>query len=551
MTDSTYHPGQLSAIAGLRWQLFVNTLRTTRGKMELVSRVIIAIVFAVGGLGGALGMAFAAHFMISSGKPELLALLLWPMFLFWQVFPVMATAFANNPDSSDLLRFPLNYRSYFLVRLAYGSFDPTTLTGTLWSLGILLGVATAKPALLPWAFLVLLAFAAFNLLCMQMIFSWVERWLSQRRTRELMSILVLFLMLSLQLIGPLIRHFGKRARREAPGFIDVLSPVQAKLPPGLAADAIAQAADSHFMAGLSSLALLCGFSMMIGYALHVRLRAQYRGENLSEVAAASTRTRDRSRRLGWNLPGFPAPVATVFEKEVRYILRSGPMLLNLILPPLFVLVVFRFGSVNHAWHFGGFLARPSDVAFPVAAAYILLMLTNMICNNFGGDGGGIQFFFASPTNFREIVLGKNITHTAILLGETVLAWIVVSLLYGRPSFHITIATLAALLFAAPANFAAGNLLSIYSPRKLDYSSFRQQRPSQTSVLVSLGVQFSLVGIGVLAFWLAIHFGNIWIATLLLLALSGISLLVYRTILNRMDGLALERRETLVAEMCRA
>jgi membrane protein implicated in regulation of membrane protease activity len=58
-------------------------------------------------------------------------------------------------------------------------------------------------------------------------------------------------------------------------------------------------------------------------------------------------------------------------------------------------------------------------------------------------------------------------------------------------------------------------------------------------------------VGVAAFWIARHYGNLWIATLLLLVLAGISISLYWMILNRMDGLALERRETLVAELCRA
>ena len=197
----------------LRWRLFVNSLRSTRGKLELVSRIMVSFAFAIGGLGGAFGMGVAAALVISAGKPELLALLLWPVFIFWQVFPIMATAFTNNPDSSDLLRFPLSYRSYFLVRLAYGAFDPATALGSLWSFGILLGVGFAKPELLPWTLLVLLAFAAFNLLFMQMVFAWVERWLAQRRTREIMGILFVLLMLSFQLIGPLDAAFREDGPR--------------------------------------------------------------------------------------------------------------------------------------------------------------------------------------------------------------------------------------------------------------------------------------------------------------------------------------------------
>jgi len=540
---------QLSAIAELRWQLFVNALRTTRGKLELFSRIFISLAFAIGGLGGAFGMGIAASLMISSGRPELLALLSWFVFLFWQLFPVMATAFAGNSDSSDLLRFPLSYRSYFLVRFAYGSLDPATALGGLWSFGILLGVGFVRPALLPWTLLVLLAFAAFNLLLMQMIFAWMERWLAQRRTREIMGILFILLMLSFQLIGPLAGRLGRRSSRaHVHQYVDILVPLQRILPPGLAADAIAQAVYPHSMVSFSSFVLLCAFALIIGYFLHVRLLAQYRGENLSEVAASAL-PRDRTLRLGWALPGFSTPLAAVFEKEVRYLMRSGPMLLTLIMP-IFALLILRFGAMNAARVSGAF-SRVPDMAFPATAAYALLMLTNLVCNSFGGDAAGIQFFFASPVSFREIVLAKNLTHAAILAVETAVVWLVVSFLYGPPAFSITIAALAGLLFAAPLNFTVGNLLSIYSPKRVDYSSFRNQRPSQTSVLICMAVQLFAVGIGALAFWVARQYENFWLAALILLALSGISLAAYRMILNRMNALVAEKQETLLAELCRA
>jgi ABC-2 type transport system permease protein len=541
---------QLAAIAALRWRLFVNTLRTTRGKLELFSQIMIGFAFAMGGLGGAIGLGFAATMMFSAGKPELLAVLFWFVFLFWQVFPIMATAFANNPDASDLLRFPLSYRSYFLVRMAYGAFDPATALGSLWSLGIVAGVSFAKPALLPWTLLVTLAFIVFNLLLMQMVFAWVERWLAQRRTRELMGILFILLMLSFQMIGPLVRHFEKGSRPDVQRYVEVLAPVQRVLPPGLAGDAIVQAAYPRFMPAFSSFALLCAFGLAIGYGLHARLLAQYRGENLSEVAAASALPKDRSLRLGWNLPGFAPSVSAVFEKEVRYLLRSGPMLLTLIMP-VFALLILRFGAMNAARQSGAGFTHIQDMAFPAAAGYSLLMLTNLVCNSFGGDAGGIQFFFASPVRFREIVLAKNLTHASILAAGAFVAWIAVSLLYGRPALDLTIATLAGLLFAAPLNFSVGNLLSIYAPKKLDYSSFRRQNPSQMSVLISLGVQLFVIGVGVLVFWIARLYGKFWIATVVLLALAAITLTAYRMILNRMDGLALARQETLVAELCRA
>jgi len=550
LSPTVANNGQFAAIAELRWRTFVNALRTTRGKLELLSQILIGFAFAIGGIGGAVAMGFAAAVMISAGKPELLALLFWFVFLFWQVFPIMASAFGNNADSSDLLRFPLSYRSYFLVRIVYSVFDPATAVGSLWLLGILLGVGFMKPGLLPWTLLVLLAFAAFNLLFMQMIFAWVERWLAHRRTRELMGILFVLLMLSFQMIGPLIGHFQKKSSRpDVQRYVDILASVQRILPPGLAADAVAQAVYPRSLVGFSSFALLCTFVVLAGYGLHVRLLAQYRGENLSEVAVSPLHL-DRSLRFGWNLPGVASPVAAVFEKEIRYLFRSGPMLLTLIMP-IFVLVLLRFGAMNSLQHSGVFPASAPDMAFPAAAAYTLLMLTNLVCNSFGADAAGIQFFFASPVNFREIVLGKNLAHAAILAAEAGMAWFAVSFLYGPPALPVTIASLAGLLFAAPLNFAVGNLLSIYAPKKVDYSSFRNQKPSQISVLISLGVQLFVIGVGVLVFWIARRYGSFWIAAVILLGLGGISLVAYRMILDRVNGLALERQETLVGELCRA
>lgn len=541
--------GQLKAVANLRWRMFVNSLRTTCGKLELLSRGLVSLAFMLGGLGGCFGMAAGAFYFLSEGKPEFLALLLWPVLFFWQVFPVMATAFTNNPDSSDLLRFPLSYPSYFLIRLAYGSFDPATALASLWLFGILLGIGFASPALLPWAMLVLLVFAAFNLLFMQMIFAWIERLLAQRRTREILGVLFVLLMLSFQLVGPTMERFSRQAQPRFRRLVDVVVPLQSALPPGLAADAIAQAMHGHFLIGFSSLLLLGTLTAAMASLLHMRLRKQFRGENLSEVAPSGAIQETRGLRLGWNLPGFSQPLAAVFEKEARYLARSGPMLLTLVMP-IFMLVVFRFGPMNPA-RSGGFLTRVPDMAFPAAAGYALLVLSNLIYNNFGGDAGGIQFFYASPAPFRQIVLAKNLTHAGILLVEIALAWLTVTYLYSPPTLDVTAATLAGVLFAAPVNLTVGNLLSIYSPKKLDFSTFGRQRASQITVLVSLGIQIVIIGVGVSAFMIARYYQNYWIATAGFLVLAGVSCSIYVVILRRIDRIALERRDTLVSELCRA
>ena len=540
---------QLSAIAALRWRMFINGLRTRRGKMELLSRIIVTSVFALFGFSAFATIIGMSWYCVSQNKPERLGYPLWAIFLFWQLFPVTATAFTNNPDSSELLRFPLAYRAYFMVRLAYGYFDPASALGTLGLLGVLIGVTVARPSLFPWALLVLLTFMLFNLVLMQMVFAWLERWLAQRRTREIFGVLFILFMLSFQLIGPMAEHLGRGPHPEIRRDLQIAERVQEVLPPGLAAGAIAQVSDGHFGAGVARLLAVVLVTLPLAFLLHVRIRAQFRGENLSETAARPKIKQSQRLQLGWELPGFRDSVVAVFEKEMRYLGRSGPMLLTLIMP-IFMLLIFRFGAMNALSRSRSF-ARTPDMAFPGAAAYSLLVLTNLVYNSFGGDGGGLQFFYASPVHFRHIILGKNLTHAAVLFFNAAFAWIAVSYLYGAPHLAVTIATLAGLIFAAPLNFAAGNLLSLYSPKKRDFATFGRQNVSQTTVLVSFGMQIVIVGVGAAVFAAARYYQDLWIAVLIFLGLSVISIPVYVMTLRGLDAIAVERRETLLAELCRA
>jgi ABC-2 type transport system permease protein len=321
------------------------------------------------------------------------------------------------------------------------------------------------------------------------------------------------------------------------------------LPPGLAAEALAQVFYGQFSEGLGFFVPLWVYGIAIFWLLNLRLRAQYRGENLSEAPGrTASRQPSQELRLGWSVLGLPGPVAAIFEKEVRYLSRSGPMLFTLIMP-VFVLLVLRLGPTNSGS--GGFLVHAPNLAFPMGAGYTLLLLTNLVYNNFGGDGPGLQLFFASPVPFRKIVLGKNLAHMAVLTLEIVLVWLAVCLMYRPPSIDVTLATLAALLFAAPANLAAGNLLSIYSPKKIEYGTFGRQNASRTTVLASLGIQIGIVSLCALGLLFSRHYGNFWLATPIFFVLATFTCAGYVLVLNRVNRMALDRRETLISDLCRA
>ncbi|MGB0034097.1 MAG: hypothetical protein WBP79_01325 [Candidatus Acidiferrales bacterium] len=541
--------GQFAAIARLRWQLFVNSLRTLRGRFELISKILISLGFAAAGLAGAFSLGFGAWALISHGKFEWLALLLWGILMFWQAYPMLASPLKETVDSSNLLRFPLRYPAYFVVRLVFGALDPSTALGFFWLTGILIGIGIVAPPLALWAAIVLLVFANLNILLSQMIFAWLERWLMRRRTREILGVVFFLVLISFQLIGPLMGRYGNGARPTVAVVFTRVLPVQRVLPPGLAAAAIARAIEGKPVTALGAFGALCAYGALFFALLNLRLRAQYLGENLSEAVAPTALRKKESIRPGWSLTGLSGPVAAIFEKEIRYLSRSGPMLFTLIMP-VFILLIFRLGPANSG-RGGASLANAPDLAFPIGAAYALLILTNLVYNNFGADGTGVQIFFAAPVRFREIVLAKNLAHVAVLTFVILLVWFGVCLMFRPPSVEVTLATLSGILFALPVNLSVGNLLSIYSPKKYDFGAFGRQRAPQATVIVSLTVQFVVFGLAALIFLVARHRGEIWLATIAFLALAAIAFGVYFVFLGRAEKMALDRREVMIAELSKA
>ncbi|MFY9805462.1 MAG: hypothetical protein WA211_01400 [Candidatus Acidiferrales bacterium] len=541
--------GQFAAIGFVRWRLFVNSLRTIRGRLEVVSRAFMFLGFAMLGLGGSFAMGLGAWYFVSHGRTEVLALLLWPLFLFWQLFPVMASAFTENVDSSNLLRFPLSFPSYFLIRIAYGSLDPATAVGSLWLLGMAVGIGFASPAYFFVALPILILFGIFNILLGQMIYTWVERWLARRRSREILGFVFLCVMISFQFVGPLTRHYGNTAGPVISRFTTQAMPFERLLPPGLAAASLARALQGEYGLALGAFALEGAYALAVLWLLNVRLRAQYLGENLSEAVARTAKpTAKQKIQVGWNIEGVPGSVSAVVEKELRYLSRSGPMLFTLVMPVV-VLLIFRF-TPGKSDNPGGIFAHAADLAFPVGAAYSLLMLTNLVYNSFGPDAAGIQFFFVSPVRFREILLGKNLAAAFVLAAEIALVWLATCLMYRPPAWDIVLATVTGVFFAMLVNLIAGNFLSVFTPKKIDFGTFGRQRASNTTAFASLGIQAVVVGLCAIALLAARAAHHIWVAAVVFIILAAAAAVAYFLTLNRMDAIVLKRREVMITELCK-
>src|SRR5580704_584714 len=212
-----------SAVAELRWRLLVNSLRTIRGRLELVSRVFVGFSVTMLALGGAVFLVPLSYLATAQDHPDYLAIALWIIFAFWQLYPVLGSLASVPFEFATLLRFPMTFSTYWWLAFFYGLIEPVCLVSLLWLGAMLLGIGVASPALLPGAALALLGFAILNLLLSRAVYLWLERWLAQRKTREVLGLVFLFLIVGIQFIAPahashshpsrILRHFFRRAWR--------------------------------------------------------------------------------------------------------------------------------------------------------------------------------------------------------------------------------------------------------------------------------------------------------------------------------------------------
>jgi len=536
---------QYAALVWMQTRIFVNSLRTMRGSFELGARILTGFLFFIFAIGPAVGMGFGAWAGVAHGRRLALAVLLWVVCGVWQFFSVLAPALAGqNPDLSHLLRFPVSFGSWIVLYLAHGIVAPSTLIGLLWILGIGIGITVARPGLWLATAVTLTVFALFNLLLSRAILAWVERWMAQRRTREIVTGILLFLGLGAQAFNPAIHHYhrmlpGTPAHARQLRISRRVWSIQAVFPPGLATDSIAEPMQ-HRGSGAFPLAGLGLCTLAVGGLLALRLRSESRGESLSEAPRRLAPGKPRGRAV-LDLAG---PVGAVFEKDLRYLLRSGPMLYALAAP---LVLVFLFGSAFRAGNMAGLRAA---YALPLGIVWGFTGLTRLANNSLGGEGAGLSFYYLSPTPLRVVILGKNALHGLLFGMEAILISGLVFYRFGVPQASLGVATAAWLLFAVPANFAVGNTLSITMPYRMSMTRLRNESGALGNGLLSTLIQAATLGVGALVFVPCAAFGHPWLATPVLLVLAAAAVFAYLRVLANVDRMMRSHGESLLLEIAK-
>jgi ABC-2 type transport system permease protein len=554
---------QFAALARLRWNIFRNSFRRKGGAGELAARLIFLPLIGFFAFGPIVGSGFAAHLFVSDDRIFMLAILTWALFGLWLLVLLNISPPGLSFDINTILRFPLSFPRYLTARIFFGLLSASTVIGTLSLVSAAIGIGIARPSLALWSTIVLAIFALANIFFTRMMLVWVERWLSTRRAREILTAFILFGSLGFQYLNlnfnPGLRSRHQHASNHLPLLRSIfhhIQPIAAYLPPGLTASSIVSFSQGHLLAATGSLLGLIAFTSLFFGIYAWRMRREFLGENLSEVTKQSQPSARRATPAVLPRPSLshaatqPSARALVFnntvvaclQKEFIYLRRNLNQLYGFVAP---LFMVFLFASRFSA------SGRYGDFVFPIAVAYSTLGVSTLSYNALGMDTSGIQFYFLSPTRLRDVFLAKNLMTFLLALTELVLIFGVIVALTHVPSLIVALATIAWLLFATFLNAAVGNLRSIIAPRKVDLMKASRKQISQLSALLALAMIAGCAGIGGAIVLLCNYLQRQWLMIPIFFSLAIIAFIVYVQILSRLDALAQTHRDTLTEELCKA
>jgi ABC-2 type transport system permease protein len=545
---------QVRLVMGLRWRLFRNSLRKSTAKMNFVMTAITETLWGLMALGSGIGLIFAGYFLVDTHRTWILTIIVWVFAFFWQFIPIITAQFAPDFDISGLLRFPLRFPVFFALSISYGLADPIALTCVFWHICLGIGIIVARPDLGGWIVLVLGASILMNLLFNRMMFTWLDRLLAKRRTREIMVVVFTLFILGMQFSQFLFRQEGHRIAATVARWMPVLT----LLPPGRVAAGLVAAFEARPLDALTAAGGVLLYAAAFAGLYTIRLRAKYRGEDLGESAAPSVRKPAKVRAAApvstvAAPPGgihlLRTPVAAILVKDIRYFYRNTAMLMNLVLP-LVLIVFFRVSAMSYAGRGGPrayFFA--GDFGYPAAMFYVFLLTSQLCQNSLAYEGRGIERLFLSPISFRDVMLAKNIFQAGLMAVEALFVLGIILLMGPAPKFEILLATWAGLPLVAIIHFIAGNWLSIQFPRKFEFGVRRQSAAGMT-VLISMGILLGTAAIVAGASALTIYFAGLWVLPIVLVAMSVSMVAVYRLSLAATSRQALLKQDALLEQLAK-
>ncbi|HET7873602.1 MAG TPA: hypothetical protein VFL42_13880 [Terriglobales bacterium] len=491
-------------------------------------------------MGTSIGFFAATFFLLRMGKEEILPLLLWVVFFFWQMIPILVEGYSPGLNFSEIARYPVSFRLYFLLNTAYGLLDPAAITGVLWLTAIWLAIVGTHPEWMLTAAGLFVIFAVFNVLCNRVIISIFERFQSTRKGRERVAAVMLLLMLVPQLFQFVVNGWIDWRRYRPPAWAgEAFSRLHQVSPPGQ----VFQALTATGVQSLGPFLVLLAWLLAFAWVLARRLRQVYLGEIHAE---SFTVKRELKVNPGWRLPGMDDTISAVFEKELRYLRQNSRLLVQLVYPVLLFGIIALGGPKRRGVH-SAFPFAKGEALLAIFGVMMGLAVSNLSYNTFGMDREGFGRWLLSPLSLHKVLVAKNLAQGAVI---TVLYLALALLIMNAThvSWEMFLATTAGFLCVLIIQIAAGNVISVHWPKRIELTKMSSRTSSGAAGFMALGFTLPLIAI----IGLVVFASSYWKLTWLPLAAGvlglGLALALYWRLVKRAVSYASDHLEEIAKEL---
>ena len=554
---------QLLTLIWLKWRLLRNSLRSSKAVVNKVASLLGMLLAFAFSLGVSLVLGVMAYFI---SQPEAVANFLrrssndyitpaaMAEFIFFSIFGFLYLMWATLPlsigggkqfDAGKLLMYPITLRKLFAVDFIS---ELTTLHSVIAIPAILavaigVGLGTGNLAV---ALFAAVPAALFGVALSKWLATIMGSLLRRRRARAETAV---------ALIGAVAGLGGAMAGQIAPVLFRHAESLRSLrwTPPGAAALLfISVGAPQRFAYGLAFLTLAAySVGLIAGTYLIARRAALGIEGRRKRKAEAAARAEPEYR--GWKLPLLPADLSAVIEKEWRYASRNAQMKMMAFAPLLLIIIrainsrrmdlsMSRGPTSVHDFMFYG-----SGLLATSGVLYVFLVLAGVSCNAFAFEEGGMRTLILSPLDRRKILLGKNITTTAVaIIFAAILLTFNALVFRDLTPENLLFVALSFVVFATLMS-AIGNWLSIRFPKRMVFGKRMNVSGVAGLMLIPIVV---VLGAGPLVATLAGYVARSLLIMYLALALVAlVSVGIYALALG-FHGRSLAQREIEILEAVR-
>lgn len=498
-------------LAEVRWQVFRNSLRTGFKRVEVLIR---ALTWISGGLVvGLVAIAFALNgYFLFPQRPFTTHLALWVLAAGWQILPLVLEGSVPALDFRDLARYPIRFRLFYVMSVAYGLLDPAALACVVWLGSLALGIMAGHPWTIPWVLIFFPLFALLNLLFNRVLFGWIRQITATRRRREILVVVGVLALMIVQFafwtLMPRVEKVQDKAR-----LVTVLQAIDRYSPMGMTANAVATPREN----ALPALAMLGGGCLLLGFLLYQQLRPMYLGETESD---SEVRHGVVQAEPGWQLPFAGPQLSAMVEREVRYFFRESRLWVNQVSIWTFVLIATlapRFLQQAFGWN----AERRGEMLYPIAISYSLIVMATLAYNCFWSDAGGYYRWLLSPVPMRQVLQAKNLFFALAALGNLAIVTMIVSIGVAIPPGKL-LQGLLTTVFMGLGVVSVGNMLSGWFPKKLKSGSFNTKNASEAATFIGLATLGVLSAAAFGASWAGKRWQEPWLTPTLMLVLIALA-----------------------------